>query len=288
LAQLPAARCARFPLRVAHVAVFPLRVALDMGTYDPVSLGDIICQNCEIWDRDDVELPRRYWKIEVCPSPITCRFQNAKAWSFISEGKARAYLARHLVMSSYHSLKPEDAAIMANVSGIEVHEYMQTAEDREGGKKTLKPRDRSRSPMRRAPVLGASSSGGGEGGAAIGARAPEQPTPAKDLANAAANLASLTANLDKVAERMIQSVPPPQDTMGQPAFRALPLPLMGASSSSGIESALGTQRVEIPVGALKLLMHSIRTVRQHIEQLQVMVPVLQAAEAALSSRVDFN
>ncbi len=36
------------------------------------------------------------------------------------------------------------------------------------------------------------------------------------------------------------------------------------------------------------LMHSIRTVRQHIEQLQVMVPVLQAAEAALSSRVDFN
>jgi len=144
-------------------------------------------------------------------------------------------------------------------------------------KSGLDNRDRTRSPPRRAI------------GAAPGM--PPQPSPqacspgsSRDFVHATANLVTLADRLETLTSRVAanQQVMPTNAPSGGMLHLSPP---PSGSSSSFTEVIQVMQRVEVPVSALRLLQNSVRAVRQHIEQLEVMVPVLQAAESALQHHI---
>ena len=80
---------------------------------------------------------RAYWVIQNCPASKSCNtWKRARAWSFESEEKVRAYAKHHIIASSSHDFSDEQVDKMIN--GCTVDCYMQTADDRHASRLHMK------------------------------------------------------------------------------------------------------------------------------------------------------
>jgi len=145
------------------------------------------------------------------------------------------------------------------------------------------PHSPSRSPPRRSPRRSRSP----PRHHAIGAIPPKTPElgMAKTFASSIDQLNTTMKNLGSVFAS--GAVPAGSPTARVPAQAALLNQGGGASSSSsgGGVSILGQEMTAVPTTHLRLLVQSIRQVRNSVEQLAVQIPVLNAAETAINQHI---
>jgi len=323
-----------------------------MTTEAQATVDGIIAVSNEVWALEesiDAGVDRTVFFVEQCPyhKEQPCSHQawkNARAWSFESKEKVIAYVARHLVKSSYHGLSIEDAVLVA--SSLDVQDREQTWHERKHERDEAKAavakqekkqleeqqqrqqerlqherervqwereqvergqrdrnrdghrdghRGRSRSPARyhgrRGDERDSGYSAPGSSGSrpAVGAPVPRAPAAppelagspsSREFADATANLATVSERLDRLSSRLVASSGSgsPGMVLDQGAGTVTTLAPFTVRMNEGVTA-------EVPVSALRLLCNSVKTVRQHIEQLQVMVPVLAAAESALQHHI---
>ena len=79
-------------------------------------------------ENDTVDLVRTKWFVQDCPFEDECcvkdktKWKDANVWSYISEDKARCYMAHHLCKSGKHWKEEEEAMTEASYVSVETKE----------------------------------------------------------------------------------------------------------------------------------------------------------------------
>jgi len=293
-------------------------------------------KNEEEWEippeQDDGQV-RQLWKCAACPYPETCTksaFTNGKLWSWISDVKARSYIARHLNVSSLHSMDVPSAMLGAQCAAVE--EFDQSFEERQMERREANERERKKPQYSTtygggkgggrgsgannyagssSSVAGARCGGviGGGGRARARSRSPQAPIgghrrearsspravdAADDVARATAEmLPKLTTVLQDLGNTIAESRAPPPTPGSSPVSTLSLLGTVGPapsglaqnSSLSMAAASAPDAMVAIPASHILLLVQSIRQIRAAAENISVHIPVLTAAETALSQNV---
>ena len=105
-----------------------------------------------------------------------------------------------------------------------------------------------------------------------------------------ADIAALTKTVQKLADitttAVAASVTAPKSAAGRQQQRAIGAPSGSSASRDGNIISLAPineEMVEVPVSSLRLLANSLGQVREHVEKLTVLLPVIQHAENAMRS-----
>jgi len=280
-----------------------------MENQSVLGLCESVERNNETWELDptlDDGAERTVWMCKKCPEDASCTrnaLVNAKPWSFISEEMCRSYVARHLKVSGHHQM--DEAAALIGAQYCCITSYQQTMADREaerdnaaraaagqaaadkawqdrhaGGGGGGGGRNRSRSPRRpRMPRTPSVHRRPAERASAIGAPlaaaplASPSPGPGGDVIDVMPRMCSVLETLNDTVHRMAQN--------------------QASSGSSSASSALCVSgpiihvetNVTLPVQHLRLVLSSVRAIRNAAENLTTMIPVLTAAEQALNQHL---
>ena len=206
----------------------------------------------------------------ACPKPEECTktaFKGADCWSYESEDKVRNYVRRHLEVSAKHYASPEDAVYWASMADI--REEFETYEERvQYGRalaaanaaktRTLVPKTAGARPCR--PM------------------SPDQPPPRgrsrspPPRGHLSMEIRELTKSVHDVVKMQIQL-----------AKTAIPNPPASSSGPSAPELALrpAEPMVQVPASSLRLLASSLNQIRECVERLTVLTPVIVNAQAAM-------
>jgi len=279
----------------------------------------------ELPEHEDYGESRILYKVVGCPAPDCSHssWNNGKCWSWISEYQCRCYLVRHLKVSTLHNADVADAMILASTAEMEITE--QTAVDRQAERQEnaehaakISAKAKEKRPAARGNGGGNGGGGGGGGSSwrqrpphspsrsprrsprrsrspprhhAIGAAPPKTPRQEEELGMAktfASSIDQLNNTMKNLGSVFASgAVPVGSPTVRVPQQAALLNQGGGTSSSSsgGGVSILGQETTAVPTTHLRLLVQSIRQVRNSVEQLAVQIPVLNAAETAINQHI---
>jgi hypothetical protein len=260
---------------------------------------------------EDDGMDRTYWRVACCPCAGSCcaaSWKKGDVWSWESEVACLSYLAGHLHFSGKHFLGEEEAIAVAMAENTETHTstYAEREVERKHELERTSWRDarpkspetrRSRSPRR--GVIGSRGSGGrsggggggggsgggaGHGGAVghpghpnrrVGGKGGGGDANSGELREIKQSLNSVVDVLRNTAQAVAASASAAAGPLAAECTTALtarPRNILLTTSGS----------VTIPVTSVRMLITSIRQVRDAAERLVVLVPVLQASEDALN------
>jgi len=256
-------------------------------------------QNKEAWDvgeDDDEGHERVKYEVLECPRICECSkeaFKRGHVWSYESAEKCRSYLAWHLHKSSKHYLDRDEAVGEAYVA--DVQETIETQSDRQQQREEYKDEQvkqqakvashreqrahrvpatpRSRSPRR----IGAAGSKG-NGRMPIGASASSATTPVQtevsEMAKAVKDAAKSMQEVANMQQQLLQNSPADKGA---------------ASSSSALARTPGrvlmVDKIEVPINHLNVLHQSLKEVRDAMNKLVCLMPVLDASERAIAQLI---
>ena len=210
----------------------------------------------------------------ACPKPEECSlqaFKGADCWSYISEDQVRNYVCRHLEVSSKHYMSKEDASYWALMA--EIHEETETYQERMAYLRSLEAAQKSR--------LQASSKAIGARPASdrrpvsppgsAGARPPQRSRSPRREGSLSSEIRDLTAAMTDVVKMQLHLA-----KAGAPAG-----PSSASSSAPELSLRPSEPMVQVPVSSLRLLASSLGQIRDCVERLTVLTPVIVNAQAAM-------
>lgn len=257
-------------------------------------------QNQETWDLcegDDDGMDRIKYEVLECPRFSKCSkdaFKRGNVWSYESAEKCRSYLAWHLVKSSKHFLERDEA--LQEVYCTEVSETIETHADRvqqradqkdelakQQAKEMSREREREAQRVNRKPARSRSPRRGGDakGGGRMSLGVPIGASAACAAAPVHAEVSEM-AKAVKDAAKSMQEVANMQQQLMQNSGDG------GSSSSTALSKHRAfviADKVEVPIHHLNVLHQSLKEVRDAMNKLVCLMPVLDASERAIAQLI---
>ena len=247
----------------------------------------VVEANAERWEvEDDYEgFSRIKYIAEGCPCEEECSksaWSNGCCWSYEGPHKVRNYVCRHLVISSKHYKSAEDAKLMAQYTTIrEESEHFCDRESYRQGLAAAAAQKDKRSSVSVVPGRLPSTPPQGRreerheehrerrerSRSRRGRRSDEGHASSSDVRD-------LTRAVGDLVTTMVR--PPAPSTAGPSAASHMPQSLVGAIQ-------VPQQHVMVPAHSLRLLAASLGEIRQAVEKLTVILPVIVSAQQAMES-----